>query len=237
MIYTTPGGNRPCIYYDMTQQNHLLIAGKTGSGKSVVINGIIYSLLLTYNPEQCKFIFIDPKRVELVDYKYIPHCLYYASEPEEPVTALRYALNIIESRYQAMQAQRLKKFPGGHVYIVIDELADLMTTARIDIVPLLQRICQIGRAAKVHVIAATQCPLSKIIPTEIKVNFDAILGLKTATKQHSRNIINSPGCESLPPYGYGYYITPSKQGIYRLPMIEEKELSRIVKHCEQYKIA
>ena len=224
----TPGGTYPVIYENMTQQTHLLIAGKTGSGKSVVINGIIYTLLTSRFPSQCQFIFLDPKRVELVQYKNLPHCILYASEPGQPASALKTALDITESRYKTMQRKRVKKYQGGALYVIIDELADLMTTDRKNIVPALQRLAQIGRAANIHIIAATQCPLSKIIPTEIKVNFDSILGLKTATRQHSRNIIDCPGCEQLPPYGYGYYITPAGFTLEKLPLVPDKELQRVV---------
>ena len=227
---TSPGGTRPVIYRDIAKQTHVLIAGKTGAGKSVIINGIIYGLLIEKFPNETQFIFIDTKRVELSQYKNLPHCIIYASEPGEPEKALQTALYYIEYRYKAMQKAGLKKYNGGDIYVIIDELADLMTTARKTILPLLQRIAQIGRAAKVHIIAATQCPLSKIIPTEIKVNFDCIIGLKTATKQHSRNIIDRPGCESLPPYGYGYCITPAAFTLEKFPMIQENELQRVVIH-------
>ena len=226
----TPGGNRPLIYVDMTQQAHLLIAGKTGAGKSVVINGIIYSLLIDNFPTSCGLILIDPKRVELAQWKRCPHCIKYASEPGEPAQALKTALEITETRYKQMQREGVKKYSGGAVYVIIDELADLMTTARLEILPLLQRLCQIGRAAKVHVIAATQCPLTKVIPTEVKVNFDAVIGLKTVTRQHSRNIIECAGCEDLPPYGYGYYRTPKGFTLEKLPMIPEDELQRVAQH-------
>lgn len=227
---STPGGTRPLIYVDMTKQAHLLIAGKTGAGKSVVINGIIYSLLIDSFPTECGLILIDPKRVELSQWKNTPHCIRYASEPGEPAQALQTALDITEDRFRQMQRQGIRRYQGGAVYVIIDELADLMTTAKNEVLPLLQRLCQIGRAANVHVIAATQCPLTKIIPTEIKVNFDAVLGLKTVTKQHSRNIIEQPGCETLPPYGFGYYRTPAGLTIEKLPMIPDAELDRVTHH-------
>lgn len=227
---STPGGNRPAIYADMTKQAHLLIAGKTGAGKSVVINGIIYSLLCELFPSECSLILIDPKRVELAQWRDCPHCIEYASEPGEPAKALQTALDITEDRYRQMQRERVKRYQGGAVYVIIDELADLMTVARRDVLPLLQRLCQIGRAANVHVIAATQCPLTKVIPTEVKVNFDAVLGLKTVTRQHSRNIIEEGGCELLPPYGFGYYRTPAGLTVERLPMIPEPELDRVAAH-------
>ena len=227
---TTPGGSYALIYADMTKQAHLLIAGKTGAGKSVVINGIIHSLLVDSFPDDCGLILIDPKRVELAQWRNCPHCIRYASEPGEPAAALQTALDITEKRYKQMQREGVRKYKGGAVYVIIDELADLMTVARREVLPLLQRLCQIGRAANVHVIAATQCPLTKVIPTEVKVNFDAILGLKTATKQHSRNIIDQSGCEDLPPYGYGYYRTPAGMNLERLPLIPEHELDRVAQH-------
>ena len=172
MQYTTPKGRVYKLYLDMLKQPHLLIAGSTGSGKSVLVNGLIYTAL--YNsPCKVQFILIDPKRVELVDYKALPHCIAYASEPGTMVQALNHAMSIVESRYKAMQATHTKLFQGSNIYVVIDELADLMTTNKRQIMPLLQRLCQIGRASRVHVIACTQCPIAKIIPTEIKVNLTA----------------------------------------------------------------
>ena len=234
---TTPGGTRPRIYADMTKQAHLLIAGKTGAGKSVVINGIIYSLLIDRFPAECQLILIDPKRVELAPWRRCPHCIEYASEPGEPAQALQTALDITETSYKQMQREGVRRYRGGAVYVIIDELADLMTTARREVLPLLQRLCQIGRAANVHVIAATQCPLTKVIPTEVKVNFDAVLGLKTVTKQHSRNIIEQTGCEDLPAYGFGYYRTPAGMTIEKLPMIPDEELDRIAHHWSRSRTA
>ena len=222
----------PAIYDMLAKQTHVLIAGKSGSGKSVVINGIIYSLLSQYNAKQCKLILMDPKRVELIQWKHTAHCIMYASEPEEQAQALSKALYLTEKRYKIMQKQNVKKYQGGNIYVIIDELADLMTTNKQTIVPLLQRLAQIGRAANIHILAATQCPLSEIIPTKIKVNFDCIVGLKTATKQHSRNIIGIPGCETLQPYGTGYIITPKETGLYKLPLIAEEELNRIAKQAQ-----
>lgn len=227
---TTPGGERPAIYADMTRQAHLLIAGKTGAGKSVVINGIIHGLLIEKLPSECELILIDPKRVELAQWRSCPHCIRYASEPGEPAAALRAALDITETRYRQMQREGVRKWRSGQVYVIIDELADLMTVSRREVLPLIQRLCQIGRAAGVHVIAATQCPLTKVIPTEVKVNFDAILGLKTVTAQHSRNIIEQTGCEALPPYGFGYYRTPAGLSVERLPMVPDAELDRVADH-------
>ena len=231
--YTTPGGNIPGLFINMTEQTHLLIAGKTGSGKSVVINGIIYSLLSRFFPGECNLILVDPKRVELSQYRKTPHCIYYATEPGQPVIALDIALHDIETRFQIMQRKGEKRYQAGETYIIIDELADLMTTNKNAVVPRLQRIAQIGRAAGYHIIAGTQCPLTEVIPTKIKVNFDSILGLKTVTKQHSRNILDMPGCELLPKYGQGYYRTPDGTQKVIIPMIPENELKRVTDHWKQ----
>lgn len=228
-VWTTPQGEYYSLYGDMLKQPHLLIAGATGSGKSVVINGLVYAALHD-SPARVELILIDPKRVELVDYKTLPHTIKYASEPGDMVQALEKAMEITESRYKAMQRDRVKKYNGGAVYVIIDELADLMTTNRRQVQPLLQRLCQIGRAANVHVIAATQCPLSSVIPTPIKVNFDARVALRTRSAQDSRNILGVKGCELLPRYGQGYYMTPDGLTLYNIPMQDPADIAQIVKY-------
>ena len=228
-VWKTPGGQYYTLYKDMLSQPHLLIAGATGSGKSVVINSLIYTALLD-SPAAVEFILIDPKRVELVDYKQLPHIIKYASEPREMVQALEKALEITEERYKLMHKQRLKKWQGGAVYVVIDELADLMTTNKKQVQPIIQRLCQIGRAANVHVIAATQCPLASVIPTPIKVNFDARVGLRTRSAQDSRNILGFKGCEQLPRYGQGYYMTPGELTLYNIPMIEPYQITQRINY-------
>ena len=227
--WTIPRMEYYSLYADMLQQTHLLIAGATGSGKSVVINGII-STSLKDSPAQVQYIFIDPKRVELAQYKRLPHCITYASEPNSMVQALQTALDIINDRYKAMQRQGARKYTGSHIYVVIDELADLMTTNRRQVQPLIQRIAQIGRAANVHIIAATQCPLSAVIPTPIKVNFDSRVGLRTRSKQDSRNILGCGGCELLPSYGQGYYMTAQGIELYKIPMYDQTTTSALIQH-------
>lgn len=231
--WETPQGSYYNLFSDMLKQPHLLVAGATGSGKSVVINGLVYTALYD-SPAAVQFILIDPKRVELVDYKPLPHTVQYASEPGEMVQALAKAMEITESRYRAMQAQRVKKYSGAALYVIIDELADLMTTDRRHVQPLLQRLAQIGRAANVHIIAATQCPLSAVIPTPIKVNFDSRIGLRTRSKQDSRNILGLPGCETLPRYGQGYYMTPAGLQLYNIPMYDPAEVQRLVNYWKHH---
>lgn len=230
--WRTPPGQVYSLYRDMLKQPHLLIAGATGSGKSVVINGLVYTAMYD-SPAAVQFILIDPKRVELVDYKPLPHTLMYASEPGEMVEALEKAMEITESRYKAMQRQRVKKYPGGALYVIIDELADLMTTARRQVQPLIQRLAQVGRAANVHIIAATQCPLATVIPTPIKVNFDSRVALRTRSAQDSRNILGLTGCELLSRYGQGYYMTPDGLTLYNIPMQPQEDINALVKYWQR----
>ena len=231
-IYTTPEGEYSALYRDMLDQVHLLIAGATGSGKSTVIKGLIYTALY-HSPAKVQFILIDPKRVALMKYKRLPHILRYASEQTDMVQALQYAMNVTDARYKAMQRQELEDYPGGDIYVIIDELADLMTTNKRQVQPLLQRLCQIGRAANIHVIAATQCPIAAVIPTPIKVNFDSRLALRTGSAQDSRNIIGVAGCENLPDpmeehRAEGYYKHGCKLERFYLPMTPDSEIKRLV---------
>ena len=226
-----PGGEYYTIYKDMLAQPHLLVAGATGSGKSVVINALMYTALYGAPVDSAignQFILIDPKRVELVQYAALPHTIAYASEPWQFEPVLRSALALCDRRYKAMQAARTRKYSGSNVYIVIDEFADLMTTQKRVICPLIQRIAQIGRAARIHLIIATQCPIKAVIPTEIKCNFDARMALRTRSAQDSRNILGVSGCERLPRYGEGYYMTPEGIQGYNIPMIPEEQLNERV---------
>lgn len=227
-VYTSPSGERFTLYADMLRQPHLLVAGATGSGKSVVLNALIYTALYQHpgdNPGAVSFILIDPKRVELAQYRELPHVLRYASEPDTMRGAFAYAMNLCEARYKAMQRDGLRKYPGGDVYIIIDEWADLMTTQKREIMPTVQRLAQIGRAARVHIIMATQTPIAAILPTAIKCNFDSRVALRTRSAQDSRNITGLKGCETLPRYGFGYYMTPERSAVEALPMYSDADLA------------
>lgn len=227
--YVSPGGAYYKIYEHMAQQTHLLVAGATGSGKSVIINGIIYTALLD-TPDKKRFILIDPKRVDLVKYKRVPHVIQYASEPDEIEQALKLAANLMDLRYGDMQKRGIEMYDGGDVYVIIDELADLMLTNKRVYSPLIQRLTQLGRAARVHCIIATQCPLREIISTPIKCNVDSRIGLRTRSAQDSRNILGMTGCEKLPRFGQGYYMTPDGMKLYNIPMYEPEKIANIVSY-------
>lgn len=231
-----PGGVYPRLYKNILAQSHIIIAGATGSGKSVIINGLIYTAL--YNsPGQVQLILIDPKKVELADYKRLPHCTRYADTPRGILEALQAAEKEMDSRFSAMQRCGEKLFSGGDLYIVIDEFADLMTTQRRETLPILCRLAQLGRAARVHLILATQRPTRDIINGQIQVNIAARLALRCPSKQDSRNIIGTTGAELLPRYGRGLYLTPEyfPPVPVDIPMIPQADIQRIIAHWEKQK--
>ena len=207
--YRTPAGTVYEPFLRLAGCPHLLIAGATGSGKSVALNGIIHSLLMTESPFHCQFVLIDPKKVELIQYGKLPHTARYASEHPDIIRALQWAVDETERRFSVMQREQSKEYTGPHLYVIIDELADLMVSLKKDTLPLLQRLAQIGRAARVHLICCTQNVLAVTIPTVLKCNFSTVLGLRTMNKQQSRMLISEAGCEALPDpkregKGYGF---------------------------------
>ena len=210
------------LFEALMNEIHLMVAGATGSGKSNVINGIITKALYKA-PTEVQFILIDPKKVELIDYADLPHTITYASSPKERVWALKEAVEIADSRYDEMQARRVKEFWGSHLYVVIDELADLMTTQKNEVLPSLQRLAQIGRAARVHLFVATQHPLSSVIDTSIKCNIDTRIALRTRNRQDSRNIMDVAGCETLPKVGKAFYVSANGIDLIDVPKVDEEE--------------
>ena len=207
--YRTPSGQVYKPFLRFAECPHMLIAGATGSGKSVALNGIIHSLLMTESPFHVRFVLIDPKKVELVQYSRLPHTARYASEHADIVRTLQWAVDETDRRFGSMQKRMEKEYHGPHLYVIIDELADLMVSVKKETLPLLQRLAQIGRAARVHVIACSQNILAQTIPTVLKCNFSTILGLRTCNAQQSRFLISATGCEMLPDpkregKGYGF---------------------------------
>lgn len=231
ITWQTPAGQHPRLCDDILRQPHVLIAGATGSGKSVLINSLIYTALYKA-PCQVKFILIDPKRVELCDYKRLPHTVTYASEPGDIVRAILSAVDLMESRYRDMQKRNLKRYDGADVYIIVDEYADLITTQKNQVLAPLCRIAQLGRAAGIHLILATQRPTREILSGQIKVNIDARVALRCPTAQDSRNIINVKGAELLPRYGSGLYLTPETMQPVNvpIPMTPQAEIDRVINH-------
>jgi S-DNA-T family DNA segregation ATPase FtsK/SpoIIIE len=215
--YVIPGGKAYNPFLELANNPHILIAGATGSGKSVTVNGIIATLIMKHSPSECQFVFVDPKKVELSQYRSLPHCIRYASENNDIIAAMQGLVNVMENRYKEMQRQGKRDYSGSDIYLVIDELADIMTTDKKRFMPLLQRIAQLGRAAKVHSIICTQSVLVQILPSVIRCNYPVVVGLRTANSQQSRLLIQTTGCELLPDpkqAGTGYAMIKDGADIY-----------------------
>ncbi|HSX32966.1 MAG TPA: DNA translocase FtsK 4TM domain-containing protein [Candidatus Saccharimonadales bacterium] len=196
------------VVADLTKMPHLLVAGQTGSGKSVMINAILTSLLYRNSPSDLKLILVDPKQVELKPYDGIPHLLSpVITEPEKCISALKWAVAEMERRYSALaevskrnisEYNALKKGEGmPYIVIVIDELADLMMMAARDVEALVVRIAQKARAVGIHLVLATQRPSVDVITGLIKANVPARIAFTTASQVDSRTIIDQIGAEKL----------------------------------------
>lgn len=233
MHYKTPNVYHYDIFDNVLEQIHTLIAGKTGSGKSNCVDGIMQSIM-RFAPNQKQVILIDPKRIELDMYAKIPHCIKYASEPEQMYKALLYTMDLCETRYKRMKRKHLRMYNGTDIYVIIDELNDLLTTDGKRITPIIQRLGQIARASKIHLICCTQKPTTDCIPSRITANLDARIGLRTRSKQESINILGCTGCETLPEIGYAYYMTPKQFTLYRIPKIDNTALLKHWTHKIHY---
>jgi len=196
------------VVADLAKMPHLLVAGQTGSGKSVMINDILTSLLYRNSPSDLKLILVDPKQVELKPYDDIPHLLTpVITEPEKCISALKWAVAEMERRYKALaevskrnivEYNLVKKEEGmPYIVIVIDELADLMMIAGRDVEALIVRIAQKARAVGIHLVLATQRPSVNVITGLIKANVPARIAFTTASQVDSRTIIDQMGAEKL----------------------------------------
>ncbi len=196
------------IVADLAKMPHILVAGQTGSGKSVMINTILTSLLYRNSPADLKLILVDPKQVELKPYEDIPHLLTpVITEPEKCISALKWAVAEMERRYKALadvnkrniaEYNNLKKEEGmPYIVIVIDELADLMMMAARDVEALIVRIAQKARAVGIHLVLATQRPSVDVITGLIKANVPGRIAFTTQSQVDSRTIIDQVGAEKL----------------------------------------
>lgn len=231
ITYKLPMANSNSFYAHLIQQPHILIAGCTGSGKSVLENALLHEILL--HSFENTLVLIDPKKVELYDYKHLPHCIAYADNAKSAVIYLQKTVDIMHSRYAEMQKQRIKQYQGNHIYVIIDELADLMTQAKKEVYPLLQQIGQLARACNIHLICCTQAPNRKVIPAELTLNFTDRIALRCQSAIESRQIINVPGAEKLPRYGECLYLKDGYVNKYPVQMRMPNELKQIIEYWEK----
>ena len=231
IIQTMPYISYP-IYENAIQQPHLLIAGTTGSGKSTIINALIYTAVNRF--PSCKMILIDSKGIELYRYINLQQCGIYADNETSILQALKRCENTLIARFKAMRKDNTTKYKGPPIYLIIDEYADLvLSDSKKEIQRIIQRICQLGRAAGIHSWIATQNVITKVIDSRIKCNIDSRIGLRTRSKQESRNIIDMSGLETLPRYGKAYYMTPECAGYINIPTIPETEINKLIAHYKK----
>ncbi len=204
---------------DLADMPHLLVAGTTGSGKTVCLNSIILSMLFKYSPQQLKFLMIDPKMVELSQYNPIPHSLCPAVTDAKKVTAaLGWVVSEMESRYQKLAAVGSRNIAdyiskGNEMYyivVVIDELADLMQICPKDVESAITRLAQLSRAVGIHLVLATQRPSVDVITGVIKANFPARISFKVASKVDSRTVLDMNGAENLIGKGDMLFLKPGE---------------------------
>jgi S-DNA-T family DNA segregation ATPase FtsK/SpoIIIE len=243
--------NGRIVTADLAAMPHVLIAGSTGSGKSVAINAMIMSVLFKSTPEQVRMILVDPKRVELGMYEGIPHLFTpIITEAKLAANALRNAVREMERRLKLLAANHVRNIdqfnklfdhgseylfedveqePLPYIIIIIDELADLMMLDRSNVEESITRLAQMARAVGIHLVLATQRPSVDVITGLIKANVPTRMSFRLATKVDSRTIIDSNGAESLLGRGDMLYLPPGTSRVQRVhaPFVTEKEISAV----------
>ncbi|MEK7627136.1 MAG: DNA translocase FtsK [Patescibacteria group bacterium] len=234
------------VFSDIARMPHLLIAGATGSGKSVCIHDIILSLLYKNSPETLRFILIDPKRVELTLYNDIPHLLTpVIVEPSKAINTLKWAVNEMESRYRILEGCSVKDILSynknshneqmPYIIIVIDELADLMAAYGRDMEGAIVRLAQMARAVGIHLIVSTQRPSVEVITGLIKANITSRIAFQVASQVDSRTILDMAGAEKLLGRGDMLYLSGDASKPRRLQgvFISEKEVKKVTKFLRE----
>ncbi|HID01740.1 MAG TPA: DUF87 domain-containing protein [Desulfobacterales bacterium] len=225
---------------NLSKMPHLLIAGSTGSGKSVAINTIIASILFNATPEEVRMLMVDPKRIELSGYEGIPHLLHpVVVEPKLASRALMWAVREMERRYKLLEQAKVKSFDSynevseeklPYIVIIVDELADLMMVASKDVEASIARLAQMARAAGMHLILATQRPSVDVLTGLIKSNFPTRISFKVSSKVDSRTILDTSGAEHLLGSGDMLYLANGSSILKRVhgAYISESETEAII---------
>jgi S-DNA-T family DNA segregation ATPase FtsK/SpoIIIE len=235
---------------DLTSMPHLLIAGTTGSGKSVCVNAILACLLLQNTPDDLKIVMVDPKRVELTYYNGVPHLLApVVVELERVVPALQWVSREMDERYRRfakegarnigdfnLRQQAMGQKPMPYLLVVIDELADLMMLAPDETERVITRLAQLARATGIHLVIATQRPSVDVVTGLIKANFPARIAFAVASSVDSRVILDQPGAERLLGRGDMLFQSPDAPAPVRMQgaYVSEAELGRLIQHWKQF---
>ena len=245
---------------DMTKMPHLLVAGSTGSGKSVCINSFIASILLKMRPDECKLVLVDPKKVELSNYNGIPHLMCpVVSDPKKASIALQKIVNEMEHRYDLFSDKNVKNISGYNeliekhnkiagsevekklpfIVVIIDELADLMVVAAKEVEDSIMRITQMARAAGIHLIVATQRPSTDVITGVVKANIPSRISFAVASQIDSRTILDMGGAEKLLGKGDMLYLPMGENAPVRIQgnFISDEETERLIKYVCKEQVA
>lgn len=241
--------------FDLTKMPHLLVAGSTGSGKSVCINGIIASILMRYKPNEVKLVLVDPKKVELTNYNGIPHLLCpVVSDPKKASLTLQKVVTEMDNRFQTFSDKEVKNITGyndmiekynkkhpespqnkmPYIVVIIDELADLMLVASKEVEDSITRITQLARAAGIHLIVATQRPSTDVITGLIKNNIPSRIAFAVASQIDSRTILDQRGAERLLGKGDMLYFPMGESVPIRVQgcFINDDEIKRLIDYCK-----
>lgn len=238
------------IIVDIAKMPHCLVAGTTGSGKSVLINTFIASLLFRNSPEELKLILIDPKRVELTNFNGIPHLLTpVITEPEKILSALKWAMAEMDRRYKLFQSVGVRNITGyndmsgfqalPNIIILIDELADLMMFAPVEVEDAITRIAQLARATGIHLVIATQRPSVDVITGLIKANIPCRIAFTVSSMVDSRVILDQQGAEKLLGRGDMLFLPPDASKPIRIQgvFVSDAELTNLIKYLKGLGIA
>ncbi|MDO8573795.1 MAG: DNA translocase FtsK [Candidatus Daviesbacteria bacterium] len=235
---------------DLDRMPHCLIAGTTGSGKSILLNAFITSLLFRNSPDELKLIMIDPKRVELTNYNGIPHLLTpVITEPEKILSSLKWAMAEMDRRYKLFQSAGVRNITGfnemsgyvalPYIVIIIDELADLMMFAPVEIEDAITRIAQLARATGLHLVVATQRPSVDVITGLIKANIPCRIAFNVSSMIDSRVILDGPGAEKLLGRGDMLFLPPDASKPIRIQgvFVQDDEINNLIKYLKATGIA
>ena len=232
------------VFLDLADMPHLLVAGTTGSGKSVMLNGLLTSLLLTTDPRQVKLVLIDPKRVEMTPFARVPHLITpVVTDVKKAANALGWAVAEMERRYEVLEKAGVRSLDGynarseaqmPYVVIVIDELADLMMQAAAKVEDAIIRIAQKARAVGIHLVVATQRPSVDVITGMIKANIPSRIAFAVSSQVDSRVILDNPGAEALLGMGDMLYkpVSAARSSRVQGALISEPEVERVVSAAE-----